>query len=136
MLVKVDLFGASKPLESAIPVENKLGITAIKAVFDFGFDFVDGVRKSREDGKVTRMDFFNFLPAIRSAMPAINQIEDFDNQILDLTDQEKFEILDYARIKLDNVGISDDQVREIINDSISFVLTGVMLGNKIDEYLA
>lgn len=94
-------------------------------VLEFGWALWGAFEDSRADGKVNLLDAPRFIPALTKAIPAINDIENVVDEILD--PEASAEVIAYVRQKFD---IADDEAEALIENTFSWVLGGVGLAGQ------
>ena len=97
----------------------QVGIQETKELLEFGFKLQQGIVNSLEDGKMTGMDLPSFFPAIMSSTKGIGGIQKVGAELMDLTEEEKQELLTFVREKFD---LPDDQLEELIEDTLHELL--------------
>jgi len=100
-------------------MENKLGINETKELLDFGFNLQGAFVGSLEDGKITLMDTPRFLKVLGSAGKAFGGIQKVGAELLDLSEAEHKELIDFARERFD---LPDDVLELLIEDTLDQLL--------------
>jgi len=87
------------------------GIENLKEIIALGGDVTFGFARSLEDGKLSFQDLPNFLPAARTLLPAIKDIDQVDDEFADLDDSERAELIAYFADRFD---LPSDEVERVI----------------------
>lgn len=96
-----------------------LGIQNIKEVMDFAITLAESLSLSLEDGQFDPTDVVNFIPTLQKVIPAFDEIGMVDDEFLDITDEEKEELVEYLQSNLD---IADDTVEAFIEAAFATAL--------------
>lgn len=94
---------------------STIGIKETKELLEFGFALQKGIVASLEDKKISLTDFPNFMPAIVKSTSAFGGIQQVKAEMLDLSDEEKKELIEFARDKFD---LDDDDLEKLIEDTL------------------
>lgn len=109
-------------------MENKrdivYGIDQSKEVINFAIALGTGIERSLADKQFTLADLPNFMPALMSAIPALDNIDLVSLEFMDLKPGEAEELKAYVKEQLK---LEDSKVEEFIEDAFSVVLAIFML---------
>lgn len=70
-------------------------------LLEFVFKLSDGVKLSLEDGKWSWVDSTNFIPALIAVFPAIGGIERVDDELFNMTPEQKDELVEWFKSRYD-----------------------------------
>jgi len=109
-----------------------IGIQDVKEVLKTGIKIYEAVDKSLEDdGKISLLEYSNFVPAIMSMRDAINGISEVPKQLADIDEVEAEELKAFMRDELDlNNNATEETIEELfilIMDIFANVMKGVKL---------
>lgn len=109
-------------------MENKkdivYGINESKQVIDFAIALGLGIHKSLDDKQFTLTDLPNFMPALITAIPALDNVDLVSLEFMDLKPEEAEELKAYVRNQLK---LEDGKDEEFIEDAFAVVLSIFML---------
>lgn len=104
------------------------GIVELKELLAFGFKLQKAILSSLEDGKVNVLiDAPKFLPALLAAPKAFGGINLVSRELLDLTDEERAELVAFVSDEFD---ISNDQLEFLIEDTLDELLRLVKIAQR------
>ena len=104
-----------------------MGIEETKDVIEFVAKLGNGIGESVEDGRWTLSDATNFIPAATKVFSAIEGIEKVDNELLDLDEEEKVELVDFI---IEQFDIVQDEAEKIVEEGLEQLLNFFMFIKK------
>lgn len=97
-----------------------LGIQETKELFLFGASFGNALGKSLADGKFNLSDIANFIDPATKIPAAFKGIGQVDNELADLDEAEKLELIEYAKTEFD---IPDEDAEVFVEDSLELAFS-------------
>lgn len=91
-----------------------MGIENIKEVLKFMCELVNGVVKSLEDDHFNFADAINFYGAAKAIPAMIKDIDQVPGELMDLTDEEQQELIEYVKTEFD---IPEDKVEKFVESA-------------------
>ena len=105
-----------------------MGIDILKKAVKVAIDFGEALDKKLADGKLTFIEAFQLIPDLRELPWAISNASIIKDELLDLTDLEKAELVQYIKDELD---LENDKVESIIENAISALLALSVLAGSV-----
>lgn len=100
-------------------------------VLEFGFAMQQAIVDSAADNKWTIMDYTNFLSVIPKVGPAVEGVETIPATLATLTDDERDEVMDYARSKFT---LANKELEILIENTFETVLRLITLGKSLQSF--
>ena len=95
---------------------DEKGIKEIKELVAFVFSLIKAVQVSLEDNDIDLWDAKNFIEPIKKLAPAIDNIDDVIPEVVDLSDEEWDELLEYACNEFD---IPKENVDYVVDEALT-----------------
>lgn len=108
------------PKELSVPKETQ-------ELLEFICSLSDGVRLSLLDGKWSWTDATNFLPALIAVFPAIGGVDRVDDEIFNITPEQKAELVEWVKLRFD---IDDDHAEAAVEDGLVIALDLILYIKK------
>ena len=104
-------------------MEN-VGIKETKELLGFGFSLQKTIAGAMSDGVINWKDLRYLVGLIKPAAQGLGGINKIKAEILDLDDQEKAELMDFARQEFD---LDNDNLEHLIEDTLDQLLDLIKL---------
>lgn len=104
-----------------------LGIENLKKLVKFGLDVANKIATDLQDGKITTMEIFGFIPELTEIPDVVKSWPDIAAELKEVSAEERVELLDYIK---QNFDIPDDQLESVIEDSLMNVVSLISLVEK------
>lgn len=104
-----------------------MGIKEIKEVLTLMSSVIKAVDAATKNG-LSWDDFYHFVPVVPKVFPALEGIENVDDELFDLTEEELDELKVFVKDELD---IPDNQVEMFIEKGLSIALDTAFLIKEI-----
>ncbi|MFQ5641702.1 MAG: hypothetical protein ACE5IR_27320 [bacterium] len=99
--------------------KTQIGIEETKDLFRFGASFGNALGKTFADGKFQLSEIVNFIQPVTKIPAALTGISQVDDELLDLDETEKAELLQLAKDEFD---IPSEGAEEFVEDSLQLAL--------------
>jgi hypothetical protein len=104
-----------------------MGIEETKDVIEFVAKLGNGIAESVADGKWSFTDVTNFIPSATKVFSAIEGIDKVDDELLDLDEEEKAELIEFV---IEQFDIPQDNAEKIIEEGLDQILNFFMFIKK------
>ncbi len=84
-----------------------MDIKETKELVRFGMNLGNALQAAMEDNKIDFMDTIKFLPVLKDLKPAIDGIMSIPEELADLSNEEKEELMDFCKSEFD---LEDDEL--------------------------
>ena len=95
------------------------GIQETKDVLSFVATLANQLSASLSDGTFDPADVVNFIPVLQKVIPAFDDINLVDDELLDLTSEEKDELVAFFQAELD---LEEDEIEAFVETGFAVAL--------------